>query len=182
MSPGAADGSGATGDGSPSVLEETEVPFTEPATPAPESSDVPATLYAVIAERLDPRAEHLVAYDGSNEPASGVGAGKVGGGWSLNAEWRPKGLVGVVVAEDWPDGWLCVDAYPGCREIPVPDLDGVAGGEGAVAQALATGRSGISVGFETAGGQKVIVSSVDIAELSAADLAVAAADERLDLP
>ena len=166
---------------SPSPLEETEVPFTETDEPAPQDSDVPATLYAVVAERLDPRSEHLAAYDGSNDPASGVGAGEVPGGWSLNAEWRPRGLVGVVVADDWPDGWLCVDAYPGCREITVPDVEGVTGG-GAIAQALATGRSGISVGFATAGGKKVIVSSVDVNELSATDLAVAAADERLDLP
>ncbi|QWC84926.1 hypothetical protein KLP28_15475 [Nocardioidaceae bacterium] len=173
-SQGSTQGSGAA---SPEVpLEETDVPFTESESPVPDTSDVPATMYAVLADRLDPRQERLAAYDGTNEPASGVGAGTVRGGWSMNAEWSPRGLVGLVVADSWPDGWLCVDAYPGCRSVPVPGV------EGATAQALATGRTQISVGFEQPGGQKVIVSAVDIAELSAADLAAAAADERLDLP
>lgn len=156
-----------------SPLVETEVPFTEPTETAPEDADIPATLYSVLSERLDPRSEHLVAYDGSNDPATGVGAGEVPGGWSLNAEWRPRGLVGVLVSDQWPDGWLCVDAYPGCRAVELPD--------GGTAQALPTGRTQLSVGFEQADGTKVIVSAVAIAELSAADLAATAADERLDV-
>ncbi len=148
-------------------------PFGEPTTPATPDADVPARMYAVLADQLDPRGERLAAYDGSNDAGSGVGAGKVRGGWSMNAAWDPQGLVGLVVSPSWPDGWVCLDNYPGCRDVAVPG--------GGTARALPAGRNELSVGYEQPDGDKVIASAFRAPEVSAQDLAAVVGDPRLGL-
>lgn len=163
---------GATACSSPEPQVERADPSVVTARPTVAGNPVAQRMYDVLADVLDPQGRYLADYDGSGDPKSGVGVAKTPDGIGLNAEWEPKGLVGLTVAATWPDGWVCVDRFPGCKPVRLPG-----GGKAFSLRAGAT----LSVGWEQPDGDKVIASVNRIPTITADDLARVVVDERLSL-